>query len=137
MDCRDDAAGLGVWHISTDALLASLVLCIGLTELNPSCGFKSAHWSALLAKLTLRKLSILRGTLETLQCFAVGPIAQSLEELSIEHVTLAQYEIPCLYALRCLRTLSCCFTSPLDDSTLADLTPPTAFLPSLTKLSHQ
>ena len=139
LDCRDYATAVGAWHIPADDVLASLAQCSCLTELSLGCGFNSAHWSALFAKLPLRKLTILRGTLETLQCFAVGPIAQALEELSIEGASLPLSELPHLYALRRLRTLAldCCFVSRLDDATLVDLTPPTAHFPSLVKLFHQ
>ena len=87
----------GFWFIPTDALLASLVLCVGLTDLSLCCGFRSSHWSALFAKLTkLKKLTISEMALETLQCFASGPITQSLEELMLDHLALPPSEVPVL-----------------------------------------
>ena len=68
-----------VWFIPADAVFAALVSCTGITELNVDSGFNSAHWSALFAKLTIKKLTIRGALLETLQCFAAGPITQSLE----------------------------------------------------------
>ena len=132
LDC-DNGGG---WFIPADALLASLVRCTSLFELNLSCRFDSAHWSALLAKLTaLRKLTIGRGSLKTLQCFPSSPIAQSLEELSLEYLKLPPAELSHLYALRGLRSLHLryCFSPRLHDDTIDSLSPPTANLPMLTK----
>ena len=53
---------------NADALLASLVLCNGLTELSLQCGFDSAHCSALFVKLTSIKKLEMGGGLDTLQC---------------------------------------------------------------------
>ena len=135
LDCyRNERA----WDIPSDALLASLVRCAGLIELDLCCGFDSAHWSALFAKLTIKKLTIRYGELKSLQCFATGPITQSLEELTLCDLALPPSEISHLYGLRRLRTLKLydCFAPPLDDASLACLFPPTPILPALTKLVH-
>ena len=102
LKCRADGPA---WRVPADALLASLVRCRGLTELDLCCGFNSAHWSALFAKLTIKKLTIRMGRLDTLQCFAAGPITQSLEELALEYLDLPSFEVSHLYGLRRLRTL--------------------------------
>ena len=128
------------WFIPADALLASLVRCICITELDLKCGFTSAQWSALFAKLTnLKKLTIRRGEVETLQCFATGPITQSLDELSLESLNLPPFEVVHLYSLRGLRTLHLddCFSPPLGDAMLDSLSPPSSFLPALTELFQQ
>ena len=129
LDCTKDAC---------DALLASLVRCRCITDLCLQCGFKSAHWSALFAKLSLKKLTIRRGELETLQCFAAGPITQSLEELAIAGLALPPAELSHLYGLHRLRSLALnyCFSSHLDDATLASLFPPTAQFPRLVKFRY-
>ena len=126
------------WSIPADAL-TSLLLCKGLTELDLRCGFKAAHWSALLATLSLRKITVDRGAVESLRCFASGPITQSLESLSIENIFLPPADVAHLYALRRLRTLRLdrCFSPRLNTVTLNSLTPPTALLPALTELSHR
>ena len=131
--------GADQWHIPADALLSSLALCNGLTELTLTCGFRSAHWSGLFAKLTkLRKLEICRGELDTLMCFAAGPITQSLEDLIIQNLelTLPPAEISHLYALRRLShlILNCCFSSAVDAETCDSLSPPTPVLPALANL---
>ena len=135
-----DCDRYGRWSIPADDVLVSLVLCKGLTELSLTCGFNSAHWSALFAELTIKKLKIWRGELENLQCFAVGPITQSLEELALDGVSVPLSDLSHLYALRRLRTLELlrCFSSPsrLDEATLTSLSPPTALFPALTSLTH-
>ena len=126
------------WHISADAMLAALVHCIGITELDLKCGFQSAHWSALFAKLTsIQKLTIREGEMESLACYASGPITASLEELSIRFLYLPPSELPHLYALRRLRALQLhgCFRWRLGDDTIDSLTPP-SILPALTDLGH-
>ena len=51
------------WMSPTDALLTSLPLCLSLTDLSLTCGFKSAYWCALLAKLTkVKKLAFILGS---------------------------------------------------------------------------
>ena len=127
----------GDWFIPADALLASLQLCNGITALDLSCGFNSAQWSALFTKLRIKKLAMGRG-IDTLQCFASGPITQSLEELALELLDFPPSEVLHLYALRRLRTLRLdqCFSSPLTDAAIDSLTPPTSLLPSLTELRH-
>ena len=125
----------GECFIPADAVLASLVLCNGITELTLTCGFNSAHLSVVFANLTkLKTLTISRGALETLQCFASGPITQSLEDLTIENLHLPPSEVSYLYALRRLHTLHLlrCFSSPLDEATIDSLFPPTPHLPALT-----
>ena len=126
------------YHV--DALSASLAACTGLTELSLSCGFDSAHWSALFNKLPMiRKLSIdSRGRLETLRCFAAGPITQSLEDLTIRG-ELPPSELSHLSGLRRLRTLHLehRFSSRLDDATIDSVSPPTPLLPALTKFFYQ
>ena len=113
------------WSIPSDALLHSLLQCTGLTHLDLTCGFTPAHWSALLAKLPkLRKLSICGGEeMETLQCCATGPITQSLEELSIQGISLPPSEISHLSALRRLRSLRLLYrlSPPLADATITTL----------------
>ena len=128
----------GGWFVPADALLASLLQCARLTELNLWCGLNSAHWSSLFAKLSIKKLSIRGAELETLQCFAEGPITLSLEELTLRDLELPQLELSHLYGLRRLRTLHLdkCISPRLDDATFESLSPPTAFLPTLTKLVH-
>ena len=135
LDCNFGQA----WCIPADALLASLVRCIGVTELNINCGFNSAHFSALFAKLPLKKLTIRGGELETLACFSADPITESLEELFISDLNLPPSELSHLYVLRRLRSLSLdrCFSSLLPDAILDSLSPPTPILPSLTLLFHQ
>ena len=125
------------WLIPADALLASLVRCVCITELNVSCGFSTAHWTALFAKLTLlKKLTIRFGRLETLRHFAEGPITQSLEALTLAELDLPPSEASHLFGLRRLRTLQLvyCFSSRLDDTTIDELSPPTPLLPALTDL---
>ena len=121
-----------------DELLAALQLCSCITELNLRCEFNSAHWSALFAKLPLKRLTICREELDTLRCFAAGPIIQSLEELTLQSLNLPSSEISHLYGLRLLRTLHFdrCFFSRLPDDTLASFSPPSALLPALTELRH-
>ena len=125
------------WSVPADALLASLVRCSGLTDLSVECAFHSAHWAALLAKLTrLRKLTIHRGDLTSLECFKAGAITQSLEELAIEELDLPPSEVSYLYGLSRLRTLRVdgCFYPSLDDATIDSVSPPTPILPALTSL---
>ena len=131
--------GRGGWFVPADALLASLQLCSELTELSLHCGFNSAQWSALFDKLRIKKLTVCGGAIETLRCFAEGPITQSLEELDIRDLALPPSEVAHLYALRRLRALrlDCCFSSRLDDDTVDSLSPPTRLLPSLTELFHR
>ena len=132
------------WCIPVDAVLKALLLCTGLITLTLTCGFNSAHWSALFAKLAnLKTLAIHvggidAGELQSLQCFTTGPITESLEELTIHRTNLPPSEVSYLYALRRLRSLhlECCFTSRLDATTLISLFPPSAILPALTELSH-
>ena len=136
LDCNKD----GAWAVSADALLASLARCTGLSELDLSCGFNSAHWSALFAKLTkITKLTIRRGDLESLQCFAAGPITHSLEELTLSGTELPPSEFPHLYGLRRLRVLhlESCFSALMDDDTIQSFSPPTPRMPALTKWSHR
>ena len=130
LECFDDAA--------CDALLAALQLCTGITELNLRCGFISSHWSALFAKLPLKRLTICGGKLESLRCFAEGSITQSLEHLTLAGLALPPSKVAQLYALRRLRTLALdrCFSSLLAVATLTRLSPPTALLPALTNLSQ-
>ena len=125
------------WHIPADALLNSLVRCRALTELDLSCGFNSAHWSALVAELPLKMLTLRNPwALETLACFAAGPITQSLEDLTVEGLELPASELSHLYGLYRLRTLDLrdCFCSILPKATLKRLSPPSRILPALTKL---
>ena len=127
----------GDWIVPADAVLASLVRCSGITELDLHCGFTSAHWSALLAKLTkLKRLTICGGDIETLQFFAAGPITELLEELRLLGHRLPPAELPHLYGLRRLRAihLDRCFSSQLSDGTVDSLFPPTPILPALTSL---
>ena len=83
--------------------LCWLPFCI--TELSLTCGFDFAHWSALFAKLTIKTLTICRGAIDSLACFAAGPITQSLEKLTLEELLLPPSEISHLCNLRHLRTL--------------------------------
>ena len=114
-------------------------MCNGITDLNLTCGFKSAHWSSVLANLRIKKLTVCGGNLETLQCFAAGPIRQSLEELTLEHVSLPPSDITHLYGLQQLRSLRLvwCFSPRLPAATIASLCSPTPLLPALTELFHQ
>ena len=131
LNCRGD--------IPADAVVASLVRCIGLTELSIHCEFSSAHWSALFSKLTkLQKLTVHGGDIETLQFFAAGSITQSLGELTLEDFELPPSGVSHLSALRRLHTLEInwSFFSRLHDASLDTLTPPTPLLPALTKLLH-
>ena len=129
---------LKCYFIPADAIFSSLVLCSCITDLNLLGGFKSVHWSALFAKLRIKKLTIRQDTLETLRCFAEGPITQSLEELSLECLSLPPSEVSHLYALRRLRTLRLggCFSARLADATVDSLIPPSPLLPVLTKLFY-
>ena len=138
LECDKHVLGLRAWYLPADALLASLLRCTCLTELALACGFNSTHWSALLGKLSIKQLTIRGGDLDTLQCFATGPITQSLVELTIEFLKLPPSELPHLYGLRRLQTLRLddCFSSRLDDALLDQLSPPAALLPALTELSH-
>ena len=126
---------------STEALLASLQLCTGLTHLDLNSGFHPAHWTALLDKLTKIKKLKLRGRKikQTLECFATGPVTESLQELTLEHLDLPPSELSHLSALRRLRTLrliSCSFPRRRD-ATIDSLSPPTRLLPALTELFVQ
>ena len=127
------------WSVPTDALFVSLVLCTGITELRLCCGFESAQWPALFAKLTIKKLTIHRSEMVTLQCFETGPITQSLKELVIHDCSFPLSEVSHLYALRRLRTLRLneCFLWRLAASTIDSLSPPTPILPALTTLFHR
>ena len=138
LDCYKYAGGEG-WHIPADALLASLLSCSCITELGLKCGFDSAQWSALFAKLRIRKLWMRGSAVKTLRCFAEGPITESLEELTLECRDLPPSEFSHLYALRRLLILQLdeSFTSRLDDASIDTLTPPTALLPSLTGLVYR
>ena len=133
LDCDSNVG----WLIPADARLASLQLCTSISELSLRCGFKSAHWSALFARLTLKKLTINGGDLETLGCFAAGPITQSLDELGEYDVALPQSELDHLLALSRLRTLhlAYAFSRRLNDAAIDSLSPPTAYFPLLTKFS--
>ena len=126
------------WSIHADAVLASLVLCTHITELYLTCGLNSAQLSALFANLKLKKLEIRRGEAEALRCFASGPITQSLEDLSLEHIVLSPSDLSHLYALRRLRSLRlhACLPSRLDEGMHLRLCPPTALLPALTRWYH-
>ena len=113
------------------------------TELSLRCGFNSTHWSALFAKLSLKKLTI-RGrpccALETLQCFADGPITHSLEVLTLDTPSLPPSELPHLYQFCRLHTLylDSCFSSCLDDLPIDTVFPPCLLLPALTSMRcHQ
>ena len=131
--------GDGGWIVPADALLASLLSCSGITELTLWCGFKSAHWSALFAKLTsIKKLTIRGGGIDSLACFAAGPITESLEELKLEYRALPPSELPHLYDLRRLRSLHLdgSFSSRLADAAIASFIPPTPILPALSKFGH-
>ena len=123
--------------VPADAVLTSLLLCDGLTDLSLECGFDSSHWCSLLSHLPkLRRLQLRHADkLTTLECFAAGPITQSLEELVMEYVRLPPAEVSHLYKLRRLRTLRLenCFSPPLADATIASFSPPTALLPALTE----
>ena len=139
LDCEERGNGQRAWYLPADALLASVMRCTGLTHLSLTCGLNSAQWSTLFAKLTkLKKLTICRGDVRTLQCFAAGPIMQPLEELAIELLAVPPSELPHLYHLRRLHTLRLnnCFCPRLDDATIDQLFPPTALLPALTELFH-
>ena len=122
-------------------LVASLLQCISLMDLSLKYEFTSEQLSCLFAQLKakgLKKLAIRRGAIETLRWFAAGPIAQSLEELTIEFGDLPPSELAHIYGLRRLRILRLngCFSPRLDDATLASLSPPTSLLPALTELFH-
>ena len=138
-DDDDDDGENAAWFVPADVLLASLVLCKGITELTLTCGFDSAHWSALFDKLALQKLTIRRGALETLRCFAEGPITQSLEQLTLHSLALLPSEVAHLRALRRLRILRLvwCFSPRLAAVTLDSLSPPSSVLPALTELSYR
>ena len=126
-----------------DGVLASLVRCTGLTDLTLPCGFDSAQWSTLFANLTrIKKLRIGQGLgrrIETLRCFASGPIMQSLEDLTLCGLDLPPSDLSHLYGLRRLRSLAldCCFYPRLSEATIDSLSPPTSLLPALTKLIDQ
>ena len=139
LECHDPHEGVQqAWFIPADAVLASLLLCPDLTELNTTCGFNSAHWTALFDKLTKLKKLRINGSLESLQCFTACPIAESLEELSLwGELHLSPSEISRLYGLRRLRSLflESCFTPHLSDAMIDNLSPPTPILPTLTYLS--
>ena len=123
-------------NFPADALLASLVRCPGLTEVRISKRFHSAQWSALFAAVRIQKLTLCRGDIDTLRCFASGPITETLVDLTLDDIDLPLSELSHLYALRRLRTLD--IRCPrLDDGTLARLSPPSSLLPSLTQLIHQ
>ena len=126
------------YFFPADTVLASLVLCSCITELNLTSGFTSADWSALFAKLPLRILTIRGRVIETLRFLAEGPITQSLEELSIQCIVLPPAEISHLYALGRLRTLRLNWEvcSRLADATITSMSPPTALLPALTLFHH-
>ena len=95
------------------------------------------QWSALFAKLRIKKLSIHKGHMRMLHCFATGLITQSLEELRMTGMDLDPSEITDLYALRRLRTLDFdqAFSPALDYPTIDSLSPLIPLLPSLTKFS--
>ena len=129
----------GEWSPTADALLPSLVRCSGLEEVSLQCGFNSAHWSALFTKLTIKTLTIRRCALETLRCFAAGPITHTLESLRLESLAgVPPCEVAHLSSLRRLRTLHLAhpFSPPLDDATMLSLAPPTPLLPALTCLKY-
>ena len=132
LDCSNGGAS----YIPADVQLAALVLCTHLTELSLEYGFNFAHWSALFAKLTIKKLRIRQESIDTLQCFAAGPITDSLEELTLDDLKLSPSELAHLYGLRRLRTLHLdrCFSSRLEDAVFDHLSPPTPLLPALAEL---
>ena len=119
------------------ALLASLSQCPGLTALDLSHSFvlrfDTAQSCALFANLpSIKQLSMDQG-IQTLRCFAAGPITHSLEELSIGEVWLSELaHLCCLRRLRTLHLRRPC----LDGAAVASLFPPTPLLPALTKLSR-
>ena len=103
-----------------DALLASLLQCKGITELDLKCGLNFAQWAALLANLPLKKLTIRGGELKSLDW-------QSLEELTIEDFYQPSSGLSHLYALRRLHTLHlhCASSSScVNDGVLASLSLP-------------
>ena len=132
LDCyKFGVPSRSAWYIPADALLASLVQCNALTDLSLHCRFNSAHFSALFAELPLKKLTIRRGgaELQTLRCFAEGPITHSLEELVLRDFALAPAELAHLYTLRRLRALhlDMGYSSRLPDATIDSLSPPIPF----------
>ena len=133
LTCDHDDEG----PIPVDPVLASLLRCSCITDLNLHCGFNSAHFTVLFAKLTrIKKLAIRGGNLTSLECFAAGPITQSLEELTLSDLDLAPSEVSYLRGLSRLRILhlSGCFSPSLDDSTIPSMSPPTPLLPALTSM---
>ena len=93
-----------------------------------------------MAKLTkLKKLTIFRGEIDTLECFAASPISQSLEELTLQSHHFPPSELSNLYGLHRLQSLRlmCCFSPCLDAATIARMSPPTPVLPALTFLIIQ
>ena len=80
------------------------------------------------------KLTIRGRALDTLRCFAEGPITQSLVELILNRLNLLPSELLHLSGLRCLRTLRLyyCFLSRLSDAMVDSLSPPASLLPALT-----
>ena len=138
-----DRTGQGnrqAWSIPPKVLLAALVRCSCLTELHLKCGFRSADWSALFAKLPIKKLTIRGGAIESLWCFKAGPITQSLEDLTLDHLlSLPPSEILHLHSLSRLRSLRLDdgFSPRVDDATILRLSPPTPLLPALACLDVQ
>ena len=130
---------VGGWHVAPDAVWAALMRCVGITDLNLKCGLNAAQLSALFAKLRIKKLTLWRADLRTLECFAEGPITESLEELTLDPQDFSPSEVLHLYNLRRLRSLhldDCC--SPrLSDATVDSLAPPSSVLPALTRLFHR
>lgn len=140
LDCRHSPMDMPRrFAILAEPLLASLLPCTGLNELDLNCGFSSEQVGTLLATLTkLRRLK-LYVKLKTLQCLASGPATQSLEHLSLyQHTSLPHSELVHMYALQGLRSLSIdqVFES-VDEDTLDSLCPPTQLFPRLTQLFCQ
>ena len=140
LDCVSWAHG-GGWTIPPVDALASLVRCTGLTDVHLRCGFSSAQYSTLFAKLTrIKKLTLdSAARIESLQFLVSGPITHTLEELCMYKLFLPPSEVSHLYGLRRLRSLDsdCGFDPPLGDAAVDSLSPPTPLLPALTSSVHQ
>ena len=131
LDCFDSG---GNSVVPADAVFSALLRCIGLTELLLRCGFNSAQWSALLAKLPLKKLMLVGEQIDTLRSFEAG---HSLQDLSVRELLVSSpSDLSHLSGLRRLRTLELYTPKRVEDTVFDILAPPTSLLPALTKFVH-
>jgi hypothetical protein len=128
-----------------DDLVAALRTCSRVTELQLSfCKLDSQRMCTLLPGLPLLQRFTLEGerSLESLRCFAAGPICSTLTHLTLidcKHAKMQPSELDHFHALRGLTHLHVLmpFTSPPSALQLQQLTPPSVVLPKLVEFKYE